>query len=395
MIDLSFTISRLLPVLPHLLISFISVLILTPVISRIAYKLKALDLKVVSGIRTSNFENVENLIPRLGGLGVSLVFTILMFLVYGFNSFTILLGISILILTVAGLLDDIYDLPAWMQFCFQLIAVALIVIVGGVRIENIQIANFSLNFIGIEYFFNVFEILFKVVFPADIITIFWIMIIINAMNWVAGIDALEELMSIIAGFTLVFIAIKLNKLEFIPLIAIYTGSLMGFTIFNLPPAKVYSGTIGNIIYGFLLSVLAIKIDGKMTTSILLLAIPLVDFIWVLLGRLVKYKVYNPVKLMSISGNHHLHHRLGEMNFSTWQILAIELSLFLMFASLAYFSAGFDIAVVAGIFSFATLVVLFGLLSYKSKRKNNIRTEKISEIKRETEIKQTPDREYRY
>ncbi len=109
MIDLGFTFSRLLPVLPHLLISLISVVILTPLISKLAFKYKALDLKVVSGVRTSNFENIENLIPRLGGLGVSIVFTVIMYLVYGFNFFTILLGISIGILTIAGFLDDIYD----------------------------------------------------------------------------------------------------------------------------------------------------------------------------------------------------------------------------------------------------------------------------------------------
>lgn len=395
MIDWGYTISKLLPVLAHFSVALVLTAILTPVVSKLAFKYKALDIKLINGIRPSSLDNMDNLIPRLGGLGVAIVFTLLMYLVYGFNPFTLILGISVSILTLGGFLDDIYDLPAWAQFVFQFIAVLLIVVIGGVRIETIHIASLNIDFVWTEYFMNAFGTLFKIVLPADLITIFWIMIIINAMNWVAGIDALEELMSVIAALTLTFIAIKLNRLEFIPLIIIFAGSLSGFTLFNLPPAKIYSGTIGNIIYGFILAVMAIKIDGKMTTSILLLAIPVVDFIWVLLGRLVHYKEYNPIKLMSISGNHHLHHRLKELNFSTWQVLGFELSLFLIFAAIAYMSAGFDIAVVAGILAFASLLILFGYLSFRSKQLTRNMNEKPVEIKRETEIKQTPDREYRY
>jgi UDP-GlcNAc:undecaprenyl-phosphate GlcNAc-1-phosphate transferase len=395
MIDFAYIISRLLPILPHFFISFLLAALLTPVISKYAFKFKAIDIKSSNVARIINTDIQENLIPRLGGLAVSIVFSILVTYVYGMNSFTFILLVSVFILTVAGFLDDIYDLKAWQQFLLQLIAVTIVVILAGVRIENIHLGSYMLDFVGHEEFFSTFGLFYKFVFPADIITIFWIMIIINAMNWVAGIDALEECMSIIAGVTLTLIAIKLNRLEFVPMIAIYTGALSGFTIFNLPPAKIYSGTIGNILFGFLLSVFAIKIDGKMTTSILLLAIPVVDFVWVLLGRLVKYKQFNPIKLMSISGNHHLHHRLKEMGFSNWRVLYFELSLFLIFASLAYLTAGFDIAVVAGIFAFGAIIILFAYLSVKKRSKLSQISARPVQIKKETEIKKTPDREYAY
>lgn len=395
MIDFAYTISKLLPVLPHFLISALLALLATPIISKYAFKFKALDIKAANPTRIVNMEVYENLIPRLGGLSVALVFSGLALYVYGFNSFTMVLVASVAILTVAGFLDDVYDLKPWQQFLLQFLAVVVIVVVGGVRIEDVHIGNFVLDFVGYEHFFSTLGILYKFVFPADIITILWIMIIINAMNWVAGIDALEECMSIIAGITLTLIAIKLGRLEFVPLIAIYTGALTGFTVFNLPPAKIYGGTIGNILFGFLLAVFAIKIDGKMTTSILLLAIPVVDFVWVLLGRLMKYKVYNPLKLMSINGKHHLHHRLIEMGFSNWKVLYFELSLFLIFASLAYLAAGFEIAVVAGIFAFAIIIILFAYLNVKNKARANEVIQRRVNIKKETEVKKTPDREYAY
>lgn len=395
MIDFSYTLSKLLPIVPHFFWSIALGVILTPIVNKIAYKYKALDIKSDSPIRVAKYDSEKNVIPRLGGLAVSVVFLLMIFLIYGFNAFTILMGLSVLILTVAGFLDDIYDLPAWLQFLLQFLAVALIVIVAGVRIESIDIINLTLDFSAWEYFFNHFGILYRFVFPADIITILWILVIINAMNWVAGIDALEEMMSIVAGITLSLIAIKLNRLEFVPMILVFTGALSGFTVFNLPPAKIYSGTIGNILYGFLLSVFAIEIDGKMTTSILLLAIPLVDFVWVLIGRLVSHRQYNPIKLMSISGKHHLHHRLQEMGFSNWRVLIFELSLFLVFASFAYLTAGFNISVVAGLLAFAILVILFAYLNFKNKTKAVKMKESKIEIQRLSEIKQTPDREYRY
>lgn len=400
MFDFIFTIQKLFDVAQVFGVAFVISFLLTPFIGKIAKMLKAVDMPALKRRRddptiATRIHNQAT--PRLGGLAVYIPFMILMFMTQGFTNLTIGIGIGLTILTLGGVIDDIKDLPGYVQILFQFAAVFCLILVG-VRILDISVMGIYLNFDSFRYTFELFGFSPLFVFPADIITIFWFLVIINAMNWVSGIDALEETMSVIAGFTLMLLSIKFGNDQIFLLSTIFTGSILGFTFFNFPPAFIFSGTVGNALMGYLLALLAIKIDGKMTTSILLLALPLVDFIWVLMYRLYKFKQFNPLKLMSISGKHHLHHRLMRIGYTSKQVLLIEVSIFCIFAIFAYYLAGFNIFAIAMLGSIVFFFLLFSLLLVH--RKNLEKKEKEGKVvlkgkRNGDKIEKSPEELYAY
>lgn len=366
MIDFGYTINELLKITPYFLVSFLLVLILTPLVAKLAVYINAIDIPTFARGRILTREDKKlhpAARPRLGGLGIALVFILMLFITQGFSVFSISIGLGVGLLILIGVLDDVYDLSGSTQMAFQILAI-LVMILGGTRITEIGFFGTQIALDAYPYIFPFFDDVIKFVFPGDIITLFWFLVIINAMNWVAGIDALEESLSIIAGFTLMLLAIKFGRPEMLVLASIFTASTLGFWIYNYPPAKIIGGTIANTVLGFLLGMFAIKIDGKMTTSIFLLALPLVDFIWVIGKRLYRFKEFHPLRLMAISGDHHLHHRLMQLGYSVKQVLLIEMVVFSIFAAAAYYLAGFNILAVAGIGSFAILMLFFVVLKLK-------------------------------
>ncbi len=398
-IDINYTISQLIQVMPGFWGAFLFALILTPLIAKLAKKIGAIDLPAIDRKRTER--GLETRIhtkplPRLGGLAIVIPFLILMFYLLGFDKFSIGMGISLLILTVVGIIDDRYDLHGGVQLLFQVIAV-LVIIFSGTRVLSIDIFGAYMNFERIIIPFSIFNFSTSFIFPADIFTLIWFLGIINAMNWVSGIDALEETMGWIAGLTLMLIAIKFGQNDTLAVISVFTGAVLGFWIFNFPPSKILGGTVSNTVLGFLLTLFAIKIDGKLTTTILLLALPLVDFVWVIVKRIIKYKVINPARLMTISGRHHLHHRLMELGYSDKQILLIEMSIFSMFAVAAYYFAGFNKTAVAGLMGIVALLFFFAFLTVvrqtrKKKKEEMLKTK--GELKK-GEIREAPEKVYAY
>ncbi|MBD3363348.1 hypothetical protein GF362_06550 [Candidatus Dojkabacteria bacterium] len=398
MINFEYIFEKLLEVFPLLATSFIIVLILTPVVAKIAKYLKAIDIPKFAKRRikiTGKKDKTLKSRPRLGGLAIYIAFIVLMFFINGFTVYSISIGIGLTILMIVGLIDDIKDLNGGIQMTFQVLAV-MVIVLGGIRITSIHIFGHSFSFDAYTLSLPFWEGLIKVVFPADIITIIWFIVIINSMNWVAGIDALEETMSVVAGATLMLLSIRFGKDDMLAQTAIFTGAVLGFWVFNFPPAYIIGGTIGNTILGILLGIFAIKIDGKMTTSILLLALPIIDFIWVLVGRLIKYKQFNPWKLMNISGEHHFHHRLMKLGFTVKQVLLIEISIFSLFALAAYYFAGFNILAIIVFAAIVALLLFFALLTFlRVKRVNVQESEKDKGGVEPSEVKKSPESVYAY
>jgi len=92
---------------------------------------------------------------------------------------------------------------------------------------------------------------------------------------------------------------------------------------------------------------------------MLLALPIIDAIYVIIYRYVTYKPKNPIELMKINDTSHLHHQLLKLDFNNTQVLLIETAVSLLVGSFAilatgalrYFSLIFGIAVVIGFIVF--------------------------------------------
>lgn len=152
-----------------------------------------------------------------------------------------------------------------------------------------------------------------------IITVLWIGLVTNALNFIDNMDGLCAGVSTIAGSCFLAAAI-INQQWFIAAtLALLVGSCLGFLAFNLPPARIFMGDGGSLVLGFTLAFLTvrttyydpIKAGGwyGVFMPLAVLAIPLYDFIAVSLIRLRQGK--SPF----IGDQQHLSHRLVRRGFS--------------------------------------------------------------------------------
>ncbi|MBU1031694.1 undecaprenyl/decaprenyl-phosphate alpha-N-acetylglucosaminyl 1-phosphate transferase, partial [Patescibacteria group bacterium] len=190
-------------------------------------------------------------VPRAGGLPVfiGIILAILLFTPFEKTTCGILLGLTILL--VVGLLDDKYqNLSPYFRLITQFLA-ATVVVASGV---NIHFITNPLG--GIINFDSVFLL-------ADILAIFWIVWIMNMVNWSKGVDGQMPGIICVAAIILGLLALKLNllgdpsQLTVVKLAFITAGSAFALLIVNWHPAKIFPGFSGSTILGFMIAVLAI------------------------------------------------------------------------------------------------------------------------------------------
>lgn len=261
-------------------------------------------------------------VSRMGGLIMALVFNATIFLNQDLFMTAELYGFSLgtLILLIIGFWDDVKEI-FWKIQLFIQISVAVLVFIMGVKIYYIT-NPFSGGVInldsGIGIIFSVF------------LVIFWIILIVNSINWVDGIDGLSGGITFIAAAAILFLSFRPEVNQ--PPIAIICLALMGtvlaFLIFNFHPSRILAGTSGAMFMGFSLAVLAIFSGAKIATALLVLAIPVIDFLWVIGERIKKGKsIFLPDK-------NHLHYKLMELGWSQRKI------------SLSYWAVTLIVAVLA-------------------------------------------------
>ena len=357
---------------PAIFVALSITLLITPLVGYLAKRFGFVDLPVSQrprGVR-SNEQRIHNsILPRIGGLAVMLSFIVVAFTSSEISAPIWGLMIGVMILMVSGAIDDKYELKSNTQFLFQILA-AVITVISGTSITFMQIlgVEIDLNWFSSEIFIGNF--IYNFVFPADLFTILWIVTIINALNWVFGIDALGEGITIITSFTIMFIAVKTGRPEIAILPAILGASLIGYLPYNYPPSKIISGTIGTSSYGFLIAVLAMMSGAKISTAILLLTLPLFDMFWVILYRMTHFKNIPLLKRPFQPGRVHMHHRLMSAGYTMKETLVIETSAMAVIAFIAYYFAGFGtkLLTVSILAVIITIIATVAVFSSKGKRK---------------------------
>src|SRR4030042_2584433 len=266
-------------------------------------------------------------IPRGGGLPIFLTFVIVSLFLIPFTQK--LLGIFLcgFVLVTVGLIDDKFDIKAHLKRLSQIIA-ALIVVFSGVGIAYITnpLIVFSQNnilggeVIRLDTLRLTFQFLgqHSIIVFADLFALFWIVWVINMVNFSSGVDGQMPGIALI-----VFIIIYIASLKFITsdpqqlivtnIALIGTGATLGFLVYNFYPAKIFPGDSGSYFLGFLIATLAILSGAKIGTSILIMAIPLIDGAFTIIRRIASGK--SPL----LGDKKHLHHRLLEIGFGQRRI----------------------------------------------------------------------------
>jgi UDP-GlcNAc:undecaprenyl-phosphate GlcNAc-1-phosphate transferase len=379
-------------------VTLLFAVLLTPVIGYIAKKYKFIDLPGV--LRKRSDKTVAQRIHktpklRLGGLSVLIPFVIVVITMLDGNTKIWGLILGLLVLIIGGVLDDKYELNAKKQMLLQILA-AVIVVLSGITIMKFDIFGTTIDFSQFSTDINLGLFTYHMIFPADIITIVWILIIINAINWMSGIDAIGEITTFITAFTTMLLSVRAGQMEMAMLSGILAAGVLGFIPYNFPPSKIMSGTAGTTGYGFILAVLAIISGSKITSAVTLLSIPLLDMVWVMIYRFIKLKDVPFFKRPFVGGNVHLHHRLMHLGLSTVQVLYVETSVICLISILAFYLGGFHMPLISLVIIFTVLIIIFSVISIlSSKKKKIIVHDKSKDPPPVVTNEQTPEEKYAY
>lgn len=325
---------------PIFLIGFLFALFATPVIGKLATEYDITD-KPGQRKRGREFDNPqkaihEGITPTLGGLAITIPILIAIPLFFKLDSFTIPILLSLLVLMIGATLDDVFVLSSKAQLFFQVVAAAIIAL-SVLNITSIPFFDIDLN--ALSYNFSVFGIQQSLSLPGDLILFFWLLVCINAVKWTAGSPGIIEANSLVI-FSLIFIiSVRYTSIFSSTLSILAAGGLLIFLFFAFPPQKIFTGSSGKSVYGFLICILAIVADTKLSTTTMLLILPLVDFLYVIVKRYITYKPKSPGELMKISGLDHLHHQLIKLNLSRKYVVLIETSITLLLGSFAILTTG--------------------------------------------------------
>ncbi|MCX6763581.1 MAG: MraY family glycosyltransferase [Candidatus Moranbacteria bacterium] len=261
-------------------------------------------------------------VSRWGGAAMIIAFNLAILINRNLVIIPALWGVmgASLILLIVGTWDDLKELY-WKTQLFYQVALAVLIFVMGVRIP------YTTNPLtgGLFYLDQGIWVIFSI-----LIVIFWVTLMINAMNWVDGIDGLSGGITFIGALTIAVLSLKpeVNQPPMVIMAMILAGVSLGFLIFNFYPSRILAGTSGATFMGFMLAVLAIFAGTKIATSLLVMAIPLVDFIWVVGER------WRKRKSIFLPDRSHLHYKLMELGWSQVKINTYFYTVTILIAILA-------------------------------------------------------------
>ena len=269
-------------------------------------------------------------VPRLGGIAVfgGFFFGQLYFMVaHSYNEHLsqpyFLLLFSSLLLFLLGTLDDLVDIKASLKFYIQLLVALILATNADVRIFSFY------GLFGLEEL----PVSFSYIFSIIVIVFF-----INAYNLIDGIDSLSSSvgMYVLLCFGAVFLY---NEAYTDSLIAFSVfGSLLGFWMYNKPPAKIFMGDSGTLSMGLLMAYFAIKTcnlpldnDGSLNPvfAMVVLVYPVIDTLRVFTKRIIKgVSPFTPDK-------NHIHHLLLELGYDHGKATKIIILFSIVLTVIAY------------------------------------------------------------
>ncbi len=178
-----------------------------------------------------------------------------------------------LILLILGLFDDLKNLGPVLKLVVEFAAAALVVIGFDVRL--------SLFIQGVSF--------------GWIVSILWIVVLINSFNFLDNADGLSAGVALICTIVLLGVALVGGQVFVSAFLACFAGALLGFLAHNFPPAKIFLGDAGSLIVGYLLAIGTLLTtfynEQNPQTSrfsvlipLIVMAIPLYDFFSVIFLR---------------------------------------------------------------------------------------------------------------
>jgi UDP-GlcNAc:undecaprenyl-phosphate GlcNAc-1-phosphate transferase len=268
--------------------------------------------------------------PRLGGvamyLGMLVAVTVASFipqlsLVFADKGPVLGLLAASTIIVLIGVADDLWDLDWLTKLAGQIIAAGILAW-QGVQISTLPIGGQTIvsPYISLT------------------ITVFAIVLVMNAINFIDGLDGLVAGVALISNsvfFVYTYLLQARAQTDYFNLASLITavliGACIGFLPLNFHPAKLFMGDAGALLVGLLMAATAISVTGQVDPGIVaqpevfnayflpafipiilpfaVLIVPLLDFGLAVIRRL------RAGKSPFTADRKHLHHRLLDMGHS--------------------------------------------------------------------------------
>lgn len=306
-------------IIPAFLTAFLITYFAIPSIIKIAVEKNLVD---EPGERRSHTTRV----PTLGGLGIfaGLIFSTTFWVPFGQGTLQYILCAFIIIFLI-GAKDDIIPLSPAKKFAGELAAAFLLVYFAKIQLDSLY---------GV---LGIYEIPDMIGVP---LTIFTIIVIINAFNLIDGINALSATIGCIICTTFGYWFYQTGRLDLAIISAALAGSLIAFLRYNLA-AEIFMGDTGSLLIGLTASILAItfiqenvvyvnemSVESVPAVAIGVLIIPLFDTLRVFTLRVLKGRSpFSPDR----THIHHLLLELGLTHLKATGILGITNLFFIFFA----------------------------------------------------------------
>lgn len=274
---------------PVMIAGFAAAVGFTPLTKKLAFQLGVLDQPNSRKVHRSPT-------PLMGGLAIygALVLALTLFSppFYLVEFGAILAGTTWLVLV--GFVDDRAGMNPTIKMGAQFLAASVLVLAGiHVRIFASDVLNISL-------------------------TLFWVVGITNALNFQDNMDGLAAGITAIAALAFLGMAVREDLTLVSSLAAALAGASVGFLLYNFNPASTFMGDMGSMVLGFLLAVLAIKLDFNVPAErqivtwmvpVVALGLPIFDTMLVVFTRLRERR--SPAQ----GGKDHTSHRLVSLGLS--------------------------------------------------------------------------------
>lgn len=319
-------------ILAAVLIAFFS----SPLAVRIARRLRLIEVPGESGHKRH-----EAPTPMAGGLVIA--FSVLPIALW-LRWFSSLLILGILagagVIFVFGLLDDAFGFSAPQKLLGQTLATSILILTGTqVHLFSNEIVNLAL-------------------------TLFWVIGLVNAFNFVDSIDGLALGLAGIASAFFMLVTIEAGQPGLASLSSAALGVCIGAAFYNLPPAKMFLGDSGAQLLGFLMAAVGVAYSpvglpklSSWFVPIMVLGVPIFDTTLVVLSRFKRgVKIYR-------ASRDHTYHRLCQLGLEpTRAIFLVHLTAIVLgFASFIALNASvlmgnsiFILAVLSGLSIIAVL-----------------------------------------
>lgn len=334
------------------MVAFLTTALITPVVIRLAKRFGLIDdpkKHIHPGIIHAKP------IPRGGGIALfaGVLVSALFFL--PINPTTVAVLIASFLALAIGVVDDklnaqAKDVSPYLRFLINILC-AVIVVSSGITISFI-----TNPFGGIIHLDTIMLPLCCGLGPlrlSDALAVFWIIWVMNMLNWSKGVDGQMPGVVAISAITIGILSLRFTNLDTTSLVDaklsfMIAGACIGFLIYNFPGySKIFPGYGATSIY-LLLAVVSILSSAKLATAILVMGVPTVDAIFTIGRRLLSKK--SPFK----GDKGHLHHMLLEMGLTQRQIALFYWAISAILGSISLFLQS-----QSKLFALVMLVVLVG------------------------------------